>query len=134
MPLAKIEFPADLCAVLNKTKPKNNKLYNDYKKLINNLPNIKKVEYEYYLILFKILLYLEEHELCLIAAKHNLENQKLKYVSDTFEITVPTLDEDDPSITVGDIIKIEVKRSKSKYTCHITDIIGKKVYTTIRKS
>ncbi|XP_033309910.1 putative helicase mov-10-B.1 isoform X2 [Bombus bifarius] len=135
VPLAKIEFPADLCAVLNKTKPKNNKLYNDYMKLINNLPNIKKVEPEYYLILFKILLYLEEHELRLIAAKHNLENQKLKYVSDTsFEITVPTLDEDDPFITVGDTLKIEVKRSKSKYTCNITDIIGKKVYTTIRKS
>lgn len=103
-------------------------------KLINNLPNIKKIEPEYYLILFKILLYLEEHELCLIAAKHNLENQKLKYVSDSFEITVPTLDEDDPFITVGDTLKIEVKRLKSKYTCNITDIIGKKVYATIRKS
>ncbi|XP_048267046.1 putative helicase mov-10-B.1 isoform X3 [Bombus terrestris] len=134
VPLVKIQFPADLCAVLNKTKPQNVQLYNDYMKLINNLPNIKKIEPEYYLILFKILLYLEEHELCLIAAKHNLENQKLKYVSDSFEITVPTLDEDDPFITVGDTLKIEVKRLKSKYTCNITDIIGKKVYATIRKS
>ncbi|XP_071875149.1 putative helicase mov-10-B.1 isoform X2 [Bombus fervidus] len=134
MPLGKIEFPADLCAVLNKTKPQNDKLYNDYMKLINDLPHIKKIEPEYYLILFKILLYLEDHELYLIAAKHNLTNQKLKYVSDTFEITVPTLDEDDPFITVADTLKIEVKRLKLKYTCNITDIIGKKVYVTIRKS
>ena len=38
VPLVKIQFPADLCAVLNKNKNlKNVQLYNDYMKLINNL-------------------------------------------------------------------------------------------------
>lgn len=134
VPFGKIEFPADLSAVLNKTKPNDHKLYNDYMKLVNSLPYIKTIEPEYYLILFKILLYLEDHELHLVAAKHNLTNQKLKHVSDTFEITVPTLDEDDPFITVCDTLKLEVKKLKFKYTCNITNIIGKKVYITIRKS
>ncbi|CAD1469051.1 unnamed protein product, partial [Heterotrigona itama] len=123
--------PAELSAVLNKTSPRNNKLYDGYVKFINCLPHIKKIEPEYYSILFKMLLYLEEHELQLILARHNLKNQKLRCVSDKFEITVPTLNEDDPFIIIGDKLTVRSKDLNYLHNFKIIDIVQKNVYVAI---
>lgn len=112
----------------------NNQLYTDYVKLINNFLNMNKITAEYYLILFKILLYIEDHELQLIAEKHNLINQDIKVISDTFIFTVPTLDETDPIVTIGDLVKLQT--TVSKYICHgkIVNIEGKDIYVSVKEN
>lgn len=126
--LATLRVPLDLHRALNNTSPNDDKLYNGYVKFIKYLPWIKKIEPENYLTLFKMLLYLEDHECRLIIAKHNLKNWILKRVFNELEIIVPTLNEDDPFIVVGD--KVTIKNSLLSYTVRITEIIEKKVYVT----
>ncbi|XP_043507496.1 putative helicase mov-10-B.1 isoform X2 [Frieseomelitta varia] len=130
--LPRIKLPADLYAALNNKSPKNNKqLYNCYVNFINYLPHIKKIDTKYYSLLFRMLLYLEQHELQLIVGRHNLKNQKLEQVSDKFRIIVPTLDEDDRFIDIGD--ELTIKSKDLNYSCNfkIIDIMQKEVYVAV---
>ncbi|KAF3428361.1 hypothetical protein E2986_05091 [Frieseomelitta varia] len=72
-----------------------------------------------------MLLYLEQHELQLIVGRHNLKNQKLEQVSDKFRIIVPTLDEDDRFIDIGDELTIKSKDLNYSY------IMQKEVYVAV---
>lgn len=88
---------------------------------------------EYYLTLFKILLYMEDFEIQLLASKHNLKSQDVKEVDDLIEVIVPTLDDEDPYIGTGDKAIFKGTNSKFRYTGTIKDIIGKKVYVSAYK-
>ncbi|XP_012151887.1 putative helicase mov-10-B.1 [Megachile rotundata] len=111
----------------------NNQLQGNYIKLINNFLNMNKIGAEHYLIFFKILLYMEDHEIQLIAAEHNLINQDIKEISNIFVFTVPTLDETDPFISIGDMVKLQT--TSSKYICcgKIVNIEAKDIYVSVRE-
>ena len=134
LPLQDFELPSELHKVLRNHLVEystNSRLCRNYMKLINNFANIDKIEPEYYLILFKILLYMENHELQLIAEKHNLRNQEINQCSDTFAFTVPTLNEDDPFISFGDTVKLHIPDLKRTYNSRITNIEQKKIYVSL---
>ncbi|KOX74484.1 Putative helicase mov-10-B.1 [Melipona quadrifasciata] len=128
MKLPRVSPPADLYAALNNTSPKNNKLYNGYVNFIDYLLRMKKIDTKFYLILFRMLLYLEEHEL---QSRYNLKNQKLRRVFNKFEIIVPTLDKYNPFITIGDEVTIQSKDLQHSYNFKIINITWKKVYVAI---
>ncbi|XP_076234817.1 putative helicase mov-10-B.1 [Calliopsis andreniformis] len=113
--------------------PRNEFLRKRYMECISTLKNVKTIPPEYYTILFKILLYMEDYELKVIAARHNLTNQKLREVSDKFVITVNTLDEDDPFVMIGDTVILQNTNSKQNYFCKIVDIEGKNIFLALFK-
>lgn len=108
-----------------------NKLCNNYIQFINTIPSVKSIQPAYYLILFKILLYLEDYELQVIAAQHNLTNQILKESFDRFIITVLTLNEDDPFVAIGDIVKLQNANSKQVFYSRVVDIDGKDISVSL---
>lgn len=105
----------------------DSQLCRNYKRFVNNLPNVKAIPLEYYEIMYKILLYMEDHELQLIAAKHNITNQRLKELGEKFIITVSTLDEDDPFTSVGDMVQLKPVDTGCIYHSKIVDIKGKEI-------
>ncbi|CAK9815757.1 Putative helicase mov-10-B.1 [Anthophora quadrimaculata] len=111
--------------------PGDSNLCRNYIKLLKSLSNIKKIESKYYLTLFKILLYMEYHELEITIAKYNMKNQTVKQVSDTLVITVPTLNEDNLYINVGDIVKLCSLSQKCTYYSIIKDIVGENIYVSL---
>ncbi|XP_017877191.1 putative helicase mov-10-B.1 [Ceratina calcarata] len=114
---------------LNKENLTNDKLCNDYINLIKGLANVKDISPEHYLILFKIMLYLESRCYTLEAEKHNMMDQQLKSESsDVFIIQVPTLDEDDPFIFINDEVKISVVDTNESWSFRVIDVVNKKVY------
>ncbi|XP_076618729.1 putative helicase mov-10-B.1 [Colletes latitarsis] len=129
--LQNFKLPPDLqkalkCYLIE--SPYDTQLCRNYIRLINNLPNIKKIKPEHYLILFKILLYIEDNECQLLVAKHNFNTKQLRSKgSNKFLIEVPTLDENDPFITFGDIVKLQIINSTQMYYSRIVDIEGKTV-------
>ncbi|XP_076277788.1 putative helicase mov-10-B.1 isoform X2 [Lasioglossum baleicum] len=129
LPLQDFKPPKELKAAFKNYKLgnlKQNSLSEDYVKLINSFPRVKKVEPKNYLIIFKICLYLETFEYQLRAAKHDLKNQKLIGDLDTFVVTVPTLEEDDPFISIGD--SVELQNEKFTMYGRIVDIKEKQIY------
>lgn len=70
---------------------------------------------------------MEDHELQLIAAKHNVTNQRLRESLEKFIITVPTLDEDDPFTSVGDMVQLQPVGTGCVYHSKIVDIKGKEI-------
>ena len=102
-------------------------LCRNYKRFINDLQNVKTIPLEYYEIMYKILLYMEDHELQLIAAKHNITNQRLRELGDKFIITVPTFDEDDPFTSIGDTVQLQPVGTSCIYHSKIVDIKGKEI-------
>lgn len=134
LPLQDFELPSELNKVLRNHLVEystDNRLCRNYMKLINNFSNINKIKPEYYLILFKILLYMENYEHQLIAEKHNLTNQKINQCFDKFAFTVPTLNEDDPFIAIGDTVKLHIATLDRTYYSKITDIEQKKIYVSL---
>ncbi|KOC60815.1 Putative helicase mov-10-B.1 [Habropoda laboriosa] len=132
--LIKFEPPNALNKVLKnnlREYPRDSNLCKNYRKLLNNLPNLKKIEPKYYLTLFKILLYVEYHELKLNMAKHNLKNQTLKQTSDTLVINIPTLDKDNLFVNIDDVVKLQLVNSKRIYYSRVTDIVQQNVYVTL---
>ncbi|CAK9797532.1 Putative helicase mov-10-B.1 [Anthophora plagiata] len=111
--------------------PKDSNLCRNYIKLLKSLPNIKKIESKYYLTLFKILLYMEYHELEVNIAKHSLKNQTVKQASDTLVITVPTLNEDNSCINVCDMVRLYLLSKKRTYYGKIKDIVKENVYVSL---
>ncbi|CAK9831685.1 Putative helicase mov-10-B.1 [Anthophora retusa] len=111
--------------------PEDSNLCRNYIKLLKSLSNIKKIESKYYLTLFKILLYVEYNEFEKDIAKHNLKNQTVKQASDTLVITVPTLNEDNLCITVGDTAKLCSLSQKRTYYSIVKDIVKENVYVSL---
>ncbi|XP_076642482.1 putative helicase mov-10-B.1 [Halictus rubicundus] len=135
LPLQHFKPPPALKAAYKNYKledSKQNSLSKDYIELINSFPHVKKIEPKNYLVLFKIFLYLETFEFQLRASKHNLKKQTLRLDLDNFVINVPTLEEDDPFITIGDFVKIENEVSKDKHYAKIIDIKEKDIYVQIK--
>ncbi|CAL7951987.1 unnamed protein product [Xylocopa violacea] len=136
--LPNYNVPSDLHGALQNyhiRQHTHTELCKSYIDIIESLPNIKKIKANHYLVLFKILLYLEDHSIQLLATKHNLRNVNVTRVSNTFVITVPTLNEDDSIIRVGDkvLLKYTVKKDCAKNPkrfvyCRIMEITKQKVY------
>ncbi|XP_076162633.1 putative helicase mov-10-B.1 isoform X2 [Ptiloglossa arizonensis] len=74
---------------------------------------------------------MEAYEKQLIMASHNLKNQLLTKVFDTFCINVPTLNTDNAFVTFGDIVKLQNVRSKRAYFSRITDIEKHNIYVSL---
>lgn len=132
--LKTFELPPDLHKALKNNlieHPHDSQLCKNYVQLINNLSYVKKIKPEHYLILFKILIYMEAYEKQLIMASHNLKNQLLTKVFDTFCINVPTLNTDNAFVTFGDIVKLQNVRSKRAYFSRITDIEKHNIYVSL---
>nr|XP_033332456.1 putative helicase mov-10-B.1 [Megalopta genalis] len=136
LPLRDFKPPRELKVALKNYQSEcggNDKLSKDYVKLINSFSDMKKIEPENYLVLFKIFLYLEASAYKLHISYHNLK----KYVlvrelgpNSDFVINVTTLDEDHPFITIGDFVKIV--HPQRKYYARITNIKEKNVLIHIR--
>ncbi|XP_053994760.1 putative helicase mov-10-B.1 [Hylaeus volcanicus] len=139
LPLQEFKVPPDLQKALKnhfKESPEDSKLCRDYIKLIiHEFPNVKKIKPEHYLVLFKIFLYMEDHELKLLAAEYNLKSQSLKQLAlNKCVITIPKLDEDDPFIKIGDMVKIQDISGAYTCNCPIIDIEGKNVICEIKQN
>ncbi|XP_076663314.1 putative helicase mov-10-B.1 [Andrena cerasifolii] len=105
----------------------DSQLCKNYKRFVNDLPNVKTIPLEYYEIMYKILLYMEDYELQLIAEKHNITNQLLRESGEKFIITVLTLDEDDPFTSIGDMVQLQPVGTGCIYHSKIVDIKGKEI-------
>ena len=106
-------------------------LCRNYKRFVDDLQNVKTIPLEHYEIMYKILLYMEDHELQLIAAKHNVKKQRLGELGEKFIITVPTLDEDDPFTSVGDMVQLQPEGIGCIYYSKIVDIKGKEITVSL---
>ncbi|XP_076754816.1 putative helicase mov-10-B.1 [Xylocopa sonorina] len=138
--LPNYETPLELKEVLKnyRTRFAFTGLCKSYADIIESLPKIKRIESKDYLVLFKILLFLEDYSIQLLAAKHNLVGVNITRAADTFVVIVPTLDKDDSIIKVGNEVRLNYAAKnnsgkKPEIYCKITMIEKQKVYLFPRK-
>lgn len=130
LPMYKPPFELQLAfKYLNSENSSHNQLTDEYVRLINGLADVKSIDPKNYLMLFKIMLYLEGCCYMSEAEKHNMSDQELKRQSENvFVIQVPTLNEDDPFIFINDEVKISVVGTTNTWNFRVIDIVNKKVY------
>ncbi|XP_078050465.1 putative helicase mov-10-B.1 isoform X2 [Augochlora pura] len=108
----------------------NSQLSKDYIKLINSLPKRKEIEPENYMVLFKMFLYLETSAYMKQISHHHLKKHVLTPKFDDFVLNVPTLEQDNPFIIIGDFVKLTTE--KDHHYAKIIDIEGRNITISIR--
>ena len=97
------------------------------------LSEIRDIQEENYLIILKLLLYLEEYYNNKSMEQYNLRNQKIQrsvYSPGQFVISVPGLAEDRPSLLPNDIVEVHEIKNKKKYNL-VVNFVGQD-YITVR--
>ncbi|XP_050460328.1 putative helicase MOV-10 isoform X1 [Cataglyphis hispanica] len=127
-----ITFPRYLSLALQNHLVEHNSLpqrCNDYMKCIKSLSNIQKIDYDDYLIILKICLYLEQFELDREVYRHRLLNHNVKSsnLKECFIINVPSLNNGNSVIVPDDKVTLYEAISKKTIWAKIIKVTGNEV-------
>lgn len=102
---------------------------NNYMKCIKSLSNIQKIDYDDYLVILKICLYLEQFELDREVYRHRLLNHNVKSsnLKECFIINVPSLDNGNSVIVPDDKVTLYEAISKKTIWAKVIKVTGNEV-------
>lgn len=140
----RVLIPKDLTTALNnnlKTTNNDTKMTRNYIQFLINLDKIKSIEQENYLVLFKILLYVEEFAQRMEMRKYNLTKHEIKQSPNErtiFNIFIPYLNIDDPFIRMDDGVYITestegISSSGVKCRAKIVKILDRNISIVVNK-
>lgn len=101
----------------------------NYMKCIKSLSNIQRIDYNDYLVILKICLYLEQFELDREVYRHRLLNHKVKSsnLKECFIINVPSLDKGNSVIIPDDKVTLYEAISKKTIWARVMKVTGNEV-------
>ncbi|KAG7205187.1 hypothetical protein KM043_018276 [Ampulex compressa] len=121
--LPQYPIPKALLQVLEGRETSND-LCRNYAQCLESFLSINDIPREYYLVAFKIFLYMEQYQDKIQRRKLNMKNHKItKGACGTIIISVTGLKIDDTNITYYDIVKLQKVGVKKKYYNKIVNII-----------
>lgn len=98
-------------------------------KCIKSLSNIQRIDYDNYLIILKICLYLEQFELDREINRHRLLNHKVKNsnLKECFIINVPTFNNENSIVVPDDKVTLYEAVSKNTIWAKVVKVTGNEV-------
>lgn len=128
LPIPEYPLPKELLELLKlniRRYPGISKKGEQWLDFLDIVQHMRDVTEENYLIILKLLLYLEEYYNNVSMQQYNLYKRMIpraKYSSGSFVIRVPGLSEDRPSILPNDIVEIYTFPYAEKFTLTVTQI------------
>lgn len=125
LPVPEYPLPKELLDLLKQNLRRYPGISDKGEKWLNFLDivqHMREVKEDDYLIILKLLLYLEEYYNNVSMQQYNLYRRRIKraqYTSGSFVIRVPGLTEDRPSLLPNDIVEITSVNSPRKYSLTI---------------
>lgn len=101
----------------------------NYIKCIRSLSNIQRIDYDNYLVILKICLYLEQFELDREINRHRLLNHEVKIskLKECFIINVPTFNNENSIVVPDDKVTLYEAVSKNTIWAKVVKVTGNEV-------
>ncbi|CAL1684703.1 unnamed protein product [Lasius platythorax] len=130
--LPMVKIPVDLKLALHTLLVGHNNLSqkcHNYIKCIKSLSNIKRIDYDNYLVILKICLYLEQFELDRELNRYRLLNHQIKKsdLNECFIINVPSLNNENSIVVPDDEVTLCEAITKRKIWARVVKVTGNEV-------